>query len=234
MRASVSFLIGIVSAVVVATFIVLVAQNAHPVTLAFPGGSIAEAGGALLAVAAVVGFALALVIATPGRVAAAGQHRRRTRQLADTQQRLTLLREMYAELHGDYQRLFEEHWHLLNTVAMVPSPRSPPPPRPRRKLMAQFPRRTTRRARFAALDRSTHPANSPGHLSCERPRPPCRSNDRTRRTASPARGSDCGRASAGGRQRTRTTLPRPRPMTTRIPWWPRVWIAPLARECAPT
>lgn len=122
MRALVSFLLGILSAALVAAFGVLAAQNGQGATLAFLGNSVVGSAGELVALAALVGFVLAALLAISGRVATAGQRRTLARQLADTQERLTVMREQYAELHGDYQRLYEEHWHLLSRVAVTTLP----------------------------------------------------------------------------------------------------------------
>jgi uncharacterized integral membrane protein len=122
MRASIAFFVGIITTIVAAMFVMLVVQNAQVAKLAFLGGSVVGAAGALLALAAIVGFALALLIVIPGRMASAALRRAQARQLADTQERLTTMREKYAELHGDYQRLFEEHERLMSHIAIIPAP----------------------------------------------------------------------------------------------------------------
>jgi hypothetical protein len=119
MRATIAFLVGIVTAVVVSAYIMLVAQDTQRTQLTLVGGSFSGAAGWLLAGSAVVGFVLALLIALPGRFAAVARYRALGRRFNDSQDRLTTIREKYAELHGDYGRLFEEHERLMSRIIVT-------------------------------------------------------------------------------------------------------------------
>jgi hypothetical protein len=110
--------VGILSMGVVLGFGVLVAQNGQTAHVDFLGlGLDADAG--WLWAAAVIGFALAVLLLIPGRLAGAWRGRSLNRQAGALETQLAALQRQYAQLHGDHERLLAEHQQLLEQVTVA-------------------------------------------------------------------------------------------------------------------
>lgn len=119
MRAIISFLVGIMSMGVVLGFGVLVAQNGRTAHVDFLGLGLDAEAGWLWAAAAVIGFALAVLILIPGRLAVAWRGRSLNRQAGALETQLATLQRQYAQLRGDHERLLAEHRQLLEQVTVT-------------------------------------------------------------------------------------------------------------------
>jgi hypothetical protein len=119
MRAIISFLVGILSMGVVLGFGVLVAQNGQTAHVDFLGLGLDADAGWLWAAAAVIGFALAVLLLIPGRLAGAWRGRSLNRQAGALETQLAALQRQYAQLHGDHERLLAEHQQLLEQVTVA-------------------------------------------------------------------------------------------------------------------
>ena len=124
----IAFLVGILTAAVVAALGVLVVQNAQSEQLTFLGATFSGDKGGVVAGAAAVGFILAVLLLLPGRLASAWHRAHSHRQTRTLEQRLLALGQEHAQLHGGHQRLVEEHGLVLDRV--LPSPASPRLPTP--------------------------------------------------------------------------------------------------------
>jgi hypothetical protein len=130
MRVLIAFFVGIVTAAVVAGLGVLVIQDSQSEQYTFLGLTLAADKGVVVAGAAAVGFVLAVLLLLPGRIASAW-HRAHIRQQTRTlEERLHVLREEQAHLHGGLQRLVEEHGQVLDRVLPSSSPSPAPAPAP--------------------------------------------------------------------------------------------------------
>lgn len=132
MRTVFGFFVGIVTAAVVAGLGVLVVQDTQSEEFTFLGATLSGDKGAVLTGAVVLGFALAVLLLLPGRLASAWHRAHIQRQTRTLEERLRALREEHARLNGWHQRLVEEHGLVLNRVlpSPPPAPSSPPSPRP--------------------------------------------------------------------------------------------------------
>jgi uncharacterized membrane protein len=116
MRRLISFLIGIVLAVVVVGLVVLVAQNGQGEQFTFLGTTFQGDKGWLAAGAVALGFVLAFLVLIPGRMASAWHGWWLGRRGQTLEDRLRALREEHAELQGSHRRLLEEHQHVMGQV----------------------------------------------------------------------------------------------------------------------
>jgi uncharacterized integral membrane protein len=129
MRTVIAFLVGILTAAVVAALGVLVVQNTQSEQFTFLGATFSGDKGGVVAGAAALGFILAVLLLLPGRLASAWHRAHSHQQTRTLEQRLLAQREQYAQLHGGHQRLVEEHGLVLDRVLPAPaSPRLPTPP----------------------------------------------------------------------------------------------------------
>jgi hypothetical protein len=116
MRMLVSYLIGIITAVVIVALGVLVALNGQGASLTVPGASVQVTMGWLVAAAVALGGVLAFLILIPGRLASAWQRWLLGQRAQGLERRLQALREQHAELQGSHRRLVEEHRHVMQQV----------------------------------------------------------------------------------------------------------------------
>jgi hypothetical protein len=125
MRTVIAFFVGIVTAAVVAGLGVLVIEDTQSEQLTLLGVSVSGAQGVVVAGSVAVGFVLAVLLLLPGRIAS-GWHRARIRQQTRAlEERLRVLREEHALLHGGHQRLVVEHGLVLDRVLPSRSPAAP-------------------------------------------------------------------------------------------------------------
>jgi uncharacterized integral membrane protein len=123
MRIVIAFLVGILTAAVVAALGVLVVQNTQSEQFTFLGATFSGDKGGVVAGAAAVGFILAVLLLLPGRLASAWHRAHSHRQTRTLEQRLLALGQEHAQLHGGHQRLVEEHGLVLDRV--LPAPATP-------------------------------------------------------------------------------------------------------------
>ncbi|MGO8947953.1 MAG: hypothetical protein ACLQUY_09880 [Ktedonobacterales bacterium] len=116
MRILISFLIGIVMAVVAVGLGVLVAENGQSEHIIFLGTSFWGNKGWLTVGAVALGFLLAVLLLIPGRLSSAWQRGALGRQARARDDRLRELREQHAELQGSHRRLLEEHQRVMQQV----------------------------------------------------------------------------------------------------------------------
>ena len=131
MRLLLAFLIGVVTAAIVAGLAILVVQNNQRELLLFLGTTVQLSQGRIVATASTVGFLIAVLLLFPGWLASARRSYLLGRQAHLQETHLQALREDYARLRGGHQRLVEEHQRVMDQVLTpiaVGNGRSPTPP----------------------------------------------------------------------------------------------------------
>lgn len=95
------------------TLALFVAQNSQSEDLAFFGLSFSVRVGVVVVGAAAFGFLLALLVALPGRIAAALHRRFLDREAAQLEKRVEMLYEQREQLLAQHEVMLEEHAKML-------------------------------------------------------------------------------------------------------------------------
>jgi uncharacterized integral membrane protein len=112
MRAFGSFILWLLALLIVVVLVIFAIENVAPVSAHFLGYGFTTALWGIVAACAVLGFVLALLLMTPGRLSAGWRARSLSRSHAQTERELAALQERHAQLRIEHDQLAASHTGL--------------------------------------------------------------------------------------------------------------------------